>query len=261
MSVKKYFFVCLSVASFLFIVSCTTISPVTSLPSTKQEIIDTKTDNEALVSRTIKNSTKLYNSTKNFPVLTKTDSNSVQINAFIASIVMRAENDFILFCNKERSLPVNAPWEFFSSWELSELTKSHFSALLKIYTFTGGAHGNTSLIPLNFDLSTGTEILLADLRSFNRAESTIQKADWQAWLVWLDKLSDRAYDLLLVELNKIEDFTPDLEWVKNGVSPTEENFRTFTIKDNKITFTFSQYQVVPYAYGMPSITIPLKELR
>ena len=52
-------------------------------------------------------------------------------------------------------------WELYVSYDIAAQTDSLVSVIFYDYEFTGGAHGNTALHTMNFDLSTGRELTLA----------------------------------------------------------------------------------------------------
>ena len=47
------------------------------------------------------------------------------------------------------------------------------------------------------------------------------------------------------------------DWITQGTEPTQENFDLFKLEKNSVRFVFEQYQVAPYASGMPEIVVPL----
>lgn len=48
----------------------------------------------------------------------------------------------------------------------------------------------------------------------------------------------------------------DAEWIKDGAAPTLENYQSFIVGDDGITFVFDAYQVAPYAAGTQNILVP-----
>ena len=123
-------------------------------------------------------------------------------------------------------------YEFDGSYNSSYIGPDIVSARLILYQDTGGAHGNAVAYGLNFDASSGAPLTL------DQALSLIGKT--------LPEVADTA----TVQLTK------DYEMVQfpEGVLPTPENYQTFLINKDSVTFIFQQYQVEAYAAGMPEIT-------
>ena len=46
-----------------------------------------------------------------------------------------------------------------------------------------------------------------------------------------------------------------------GTEPTADNFDGWNLTDQDLVITFSEYQVAPYAMGMPHVSIPFASLR
>ncbi|MEI6022747.1 MAG: DUF3298 domain-containing protein [bacterium] len=127
---------------------------------------------------------------------------------------------------------------------------SIISVLLHINEFSGGAHGQELLYTYNYDVAQKTEITL---------DTFIQK-DSQ----FLQKLSAVSRTMLRTQLAKsaqIKESEVDTDMLNSGTTPTVDNFSLFTLpNDTTMAVYFSQYQVGPYVYGSPQITInlPLK---
>lgn len=50
------------------------------------------------------------------------------------------------------------------------------------------------------------------------------------------------------------------KWLASGTEPTADNYATWAITPGGLEITFGQYQVAPYAAGMPVVTIPVAHL-
>ena len=107
------------------------------------------------------------------------------------------------------------------------------------YVFTGGAHGMPFSEYLIFDPSTKTQIKLADM---------------------LQKGSKPYFEALAYEAYK--------NWVKTvdeDVSSYEQSWPfsfsdNITLTDKGVNIRYQHYDIGPYAYGMPTLTIPYKQL-
>ena len=119
---------------------------------------------------------------------------------------------------------------------------NHISFLLTVYQFTGGAHGSTTLIPITYSKQTKKLLSL---------EEAVQPARKD----WLATLSTEARKQLNAQVKK-QKFSSDEDWINKGTEPTKENFAIFKLEKNSVRIIFSQYQVGPYASGMPEIVVP-----
>lgn len=119
---------------------------------------------------------------------------------------------------------------------------NHISFLLTVYQFTGGAHGSTTLIPITYSKQTKKLLSL---------EEAVQPARKD----WLATLSTEACKQLNAQVKK-QKFSSDEDWINKGTEPTKENFAIFKLEKNSVRIIFSQYQVGPYASGMPEIVVP-----
>ena len=119
---------------------------------------------------------------------------------------------------------------------------NHISFLLTVYQFTGGAHGSTTIIPITYSKQTKKLLSL---------EEAVQPARKD----WLATLSTEARKQLNAQVKK-QNFSSDEDWINRGTEPTKENFAIFKLEKNSVRIIFSQYQVGPYASGMPEIVVP-----
>ncbi|SYZ71859.1 hypothetical protein TRIP_C10058 [Candidatus Zixiibacteriota bacterium] len=113
----------------------------------------------------------------------------------------------------------------------------------EIYTFTGGAHGNTRVVTMNFDLKNNRRLALSDLFAIGA--------------VFLDTLSAISREDLKKQLGE---YGQD-DWIAKGAGPEPENFQRFLIGPDSLYFYFEQYTVAPYAAGVQKVSIPLVRLK
>ena len=99
------------------------------------------------------------------------------------------------------------------------------------------------LLTFNYDLATGRRLALADL--------------FAPGAPYLERLSELSRQLLLAQ----PDFDQLQDFVLPGTEPKVENFAGWTLTDQDLVITFSEYQVAPYAMGMPHVSIPFASLR
>jgi hypothetical protein len=111
------------------------------------------------------------------------------------------------------------------------------------YTFpAGAAHGTTAVTTFNFDAGTGDAYRLADLF-----------APSSGWLARLSRASRHALPRLVGSLSSTH-------WIDSGTMPLAANFSAWSLTPWGLEITFGEYQVAPYAAGMPQVTIPYASL-
>ena len=130
---------------------------------------------------------------------------------------------------RDSSAPQN---ELVSSYSSVYIGQDIASVALSISEYTGGAHGNTVIIGVNVDRTTGNELALDDA------------------LVLIGKTLPQVADASLVQLKATlgEDLT-----FPEGASATAENYSTFLVSQDRVTFVFNNYQVAPYSAGQQHV--------
>lgn len=106
------------------------------------------------------------------------------------------------------------------------------SERINFYQDTGGAHGMPIVLTLNYDAKTGETITL------DRALSLIGLTLEEVATKSLAQLSQEYGDSIISEA---------------GADPKPENYATFIVAPQNVTFIFQAYQVVSYAAGMPEV--------
>ena len=141
------------------------------------------------------------------------------------------------------------PFEFDLSCDIIQQTNDYISLIMRYGGFPGGgAHGYQNLVTFTYDVNKKKILKLSDFFT--------EEADY------LQKISVIARQQL------IEHFSEDIkdeqglgyvkEMIDMGTEPKEDNFKNFTISQDKIiTIYFPQYQVAPYAAGEQRIEINL----
>ena len=105
------------------------------------------------------------------------------------------------------------------------------------YSYTGGAHGGTALLGLNFDRKTGEPVTEDDIFAFGYEErlSSALRAHLRS------SLDKEDYDMLFVT-----DITPS---------------GNFILSKAGITYIYGQYEIGPYAVGIIKVTVPWDEIQ
>ncbi|TSC61615.1 MAG: Secreted deoxyriboendonuclease [Parcubacteria group bacterium Athens0416_74] len=106
------------------------------------------------------------------------------------------------------------------------------SVALLVSEYTGGAHPNSVYIGVNVDVRTGKEVTLGEALALT-GKSLAQVAA-QTDKEMKAKLTDAYF--------------------KEGAEAKAENYSTFTISKDSVTFIFNSYQVGPYAAGPQEVS-------
>lgn len=133
--------------------------------------------------------------------------------------------------------PASASWSDYTTGAVSGFYDDILSYTVTKYTYTGGAHGTTSVIALNLDMKTGAAV----------TEEEMFKAGY----------SDRLSGLLTGRLPESLENPADTSML------FEKNIRpngNFTVSDSGVTYIYNQYEIGPYVMGTIKVTVPWNEL-
>lgn len=132
------------------------------------------------------------------------------------------------------------PWEIETYGEVIRNSAGVLAVSLSNYSFTGGAHPNTTMTLLNFDLKTGRTL---KLKEFIRDEAKLKK------LVEAKFRQER--DLMPRESLNEAGFFGDGDFVLPA---------SFALQNNGILFYYNTYEVAPYAQGPTSFVLTWEEM-
>ena len=140
-----------------------------------------------------------------------------------------------------QDLPNDVSWGY--EWMVTPEYLGHVNDFelfdINSYVFTGGAHGMPYSEYLVFDLSTKKQIKLDDMLQSGK-KSTFEALAYDAYKAWVKTVDD-------------------------DVSSYEKNW-PFTLSDDVIltdegiNIRYQPYAIGPYAYGMPTLSIPYSKL-
>lgn len=115
------------------------------------------------------------------------------------------------------------------------------------YVFTGGAHGMPYSEYLIFDPSSKTQIQLADMlvpakqaRKKSRKKARFKALAYDAYKTWVKTVDEDADG-----------------YEKNWPFTLSDNV---TLTDKGVDIRYQHYDIGPYAYGMPALSIPYEKL-
>jgi hypothetical protein len=130
-------------------------------------------------------------------------------------------------------------------------TKSY---IYEIYSFTGGAHGGLTLLPITFD-QEGNEINIEKILPAKSLKKVSEIA-----FVQLQKLrKDKLFAQKLTS-KEVSDILKDTSMIKEGTNPVRDNYSTAWLDAEDVVIYFGQYQIASYAEGDFEIRIPVKDL-
>lgn len=117
------------------------------------------------------------------------------------------------------------------------------SYIFTVYVDTGGAHGNIFFKTFVFDKNTGALLSLSDL--------------FQDSADYLNTLSTMARTRLAASLGT----SGDAGMIKDGTTPSEQNFQNFFFDGTDFVVVFPPYQVAAYAAGPQTLRIASSDLQ
>lgn len=126
--------------------------------------------------------------------------------------------------------------ELVANYEIKTNERGILSLNLIVYSFTGGAHGMTTVQSLTFDTKTGKQYALKDLFKPNSH--------------YEEKIS-------AIISKKIKDWDIQLLEPFKGIRSDQD----FYIADTSLVIYFQLYEIAPYAWGFPYFPIPILDLQ
>lgn len=126
-----------------------------------------------------------------------------------------------------------------------------FSFRLNAYSYTGGAHPNSSVAAYNYDTKTGKEVALSEVISNQDklCEVLIEKLEALSEAQGGNLLSEGYKEVVQDEVYERE--IEGIEGIKNKL--------TWTLSASGMTVYFSPYEVGPYAAGLITVELPFAE--
>lgn len=145
-------------------------------------------------------------------------------------------------------------WSFDTSIS-SNFTNSKVASLIQnFYEYTGGAHGNYGVIGLNYYLNPTIKIELQSLFDYDDHKSILRFiSDYCLEDICKNHIEDE---------HEIEKYRNNSEssFFENSLDPKWENFDNFLISKKSIDIIFNPYQVLPYVFGAPIVSIPVEKI-
>lgn len=134
-----------------------------------------------------------------------------------------------------QSWGATGPYSYTGGLRWASLDSDIVSLKVALSLFTGGVHGTSYVVGLNYDRVAGREVTLDDALG----------------LIGLSLPQVSTGTLLQLSQNKsVSLLFPE------GAAADPNNYRTFTISDDSVTFYLAEYQVAPYAAGILEVSFP-----
>ncbi|KAA0965058.1 DUF3298 and DUF4163 domain-containing protein [Sporosarcina sp. ANT_H38] len=164
-----------------------------------------------------------------YPVVTQLPNLNVQ--STINYAIITTLNKILV----ERSFYDKDLVELLAYFELKNNQRGILSLNLIVYSFTGGAHGMTTIKSLTFDTKTGKQYELKDL--FKKGSDYEKKLS--------DIINQRIKDWNIQLLEPFTEIRSDQD---------------FYIADTSLVIYFQLYEITAYVWGFPYFPIPIKDL-
>ncbi|MCM3743690.1 DUF3298 and DUF4163 domain-containing protein [Sporosarcina luteola] len=165
-----------------------------------------------------------------YPVVTQMKDALIQRK--MNSAIIRTLNEILV----DQQFYNPALVELLANFEIKNNQRGILSLNLIVYSFTGGAHGNTIIRSLTFDTKTGKQYELQDLfkpgSDYVKKLSDIIRVDIAKWDV---QLLDPPFTVI----------RPDQD---------------FYIADTSLVVYFQLYEITPYVWGFPYFPIPILDI-
>ena len=238
MKVKKYIPLFLCILLCFTFVSCASLSGLSDggKISYSYKTVEINENQDYLTTK-IK-----YPEFDKLPDLNKRIANTVNSNWKNFKSYSKTEwNEIVSLNNRGNSkLP---SFEYLVTYEVTG-NRNIISVIINTYIFSGGAHGNTSLVSFNYDTKNKKylDIIQATSMSYNEISSICRESLYKKLINNKKSLPPAEEDSLRAMIN-------------TGAFPQAGNFEIFTVAGNKIFVWFEPYSVAPYSYGIQKIQI------
>ena len=168
-------------------------------------------------------------------------SNAAILNANIRDNVMNQVTQFKSDEAANAIKELSAKSSFQIEYSVGMLTADIASVkFTTFYYIRGMAHPATQIWTVNYDFMDGKPIDIEDL--------------FDPGADYLHALQAAAKPAITQKLQAEDAYIPD--FVDQGTAPKAVNYSSFTLRKDKLTIIFNQYQVAPGAAGDSSIEIP-----
>ena len=135
------------------------------------------------------------------------------------------------------------PFTFIAWWQSAQLNNRYLSLAIKIYYFSGGAHGNEEIHAFNYDMLQKKKIHINDF--FDSPQEALKKISNISAQDIMGQLQSGGWR----EDDNLK------EMVTQGTAPIVENFQNYNFDSHSLIIYFQRYQVAPGAAGSLTVRI------
>ena len=181
----------------------------------------------------------------------KNEPHSTQFNQFIKNMINRNTKIFKAYVpglvDELNKLPSGIQTTTFSiTYDASIFNANNHKIISirfknEIYS-AGAAHPGTGIEVVNYDLTVNHPIRLNQLFKTNAN--------------YLQFITNESRKQLIKKIKN-----NDAEWFDKGTNAQKENYKNWNVLKDGILFTFDEYQVASYSFGMPETFISYKKLK
>ena len=164
------------------------------------------------------------------------------VDAVLDAWAKGVARDFLEMAKDASAEP--AAWSGELSYDVARNDAAMIVVAFTWYTYTGGAHPNSTFETFNFLLPDGARVELAELFTAKGVA----------------RISDTSIARLKRDLTG-PDGMSHIDSIKRGAGPNAGNFSAFLLAPKELRIAFEAYQVAPYAAGPQEVRIPLAQLR
>jgi len=176
-------------------------------------------------------------------------------------LMLAAETEKQIEADPEEDGPAMHGWTNQFTYIPDHLSENSVSLSIRSDSYTGGAHGNSDFIPVNYQWTE------QGVRQVDLADLFDPSADWKgpvSKLVWREFLKIRTAQMQLTDDYRRKLEGPDgLAVATWGEWKTLENLvdEPFTFSSSGLTFHYAPYVLGSYAAGSFHVLVPIGELR
>lgn len=138
----------------------------------------------------------------------------------------------------------NQSWSLEISSDILHQSERYVSIASTIFSYTGGAHPNSSLVYRSYDLNTGKPVLLED--------------------ILVEKGGEQLNEAAEIEFRMDHEIPPAEKLSEAGYFFAEDKFQlnnNFVIIDNSLIFYFNSYEISSYAQGPTELELKLTDYK
>ncbi len=171
------------------------------------------------------------------------DPRLVKLNQVLRKFIDEKVNAFRKSAQPLENQPPTSESTFESKYSVQYAKDGLVSIAFLIEEYYEGAvHGSFNTFVINYDLTSGKLLKLADLFK--------PKANY------LKPISDYS----IAALRKEKEGVQDSDWI-DGAAPVEKNYQNWNITREGLNIEFDPYQVGPYAEGPHEVLVPYHVLK